>query len=85
MIFQILLDDESAHGVADQNRRAGQLLNCICNIFDEIGNSDPAQFISSFTVAVSAQVDGMGSIAVLSEVIEKILHPNTRLHATFHV
>ncbi len=75
MIFQVLLDNESTHGMTDQNGRAGQLLNRICHIFDKIGNSSPAQFFSSLTPAMSAQVDGMGSIAVLTEVIEKMSIP----------
>jgi hypothetical protein len=75
VILQILLDDKSAHGMTDQNRWTRQLLDGIFNVFHEIGNSSPAQFFSSLTFAVSAQVDGVSGLAVLSEVIQKMHLP----------
>src|SRR5512134_831238 len=61
--------------MADQNRWAGQLPDRICYIFNVVRNSGPAQFFLPLTVTVSAQIDSMGGVAMLSEVIEKMHIP----------
>ena len=71
--------------MTDQNGWAGQLPNCICNVFNEIGNSGPAQFFSPFAFAVPTQIDGVSGEAMLSEVIEKMHIPTPGSVVTFRV
>src|SRR5262245_29415947 len=61
--------------MADQNGWAGQLTRRIGNIFDEIGDSRPAQALATLAVAMPPHIDGMGGVTVLGEVIEKVNIP----------
>jgi hypothetical protein len=85
VILQVLLDYESAHRMANQNRWTGQLLNDIGHIVTVISNPGPAQFFSSFTVAMPTQIDCMSRETMFGEVIEKMYvpAPGTMQHSVY--
>src|SRR5579875_3024047 len=54
--FEVFLDDQSTHGVADYRRRVFHLPGYLCEIGNIVGDAHPAQAFSLSALAMPAQV-----------------------------
>ena len=72
MVFQIFLDHEPAHRMADQNGRSWELPHCGFHVIDVVHDPRPAQTLRAIALTVSAHIHRVRREPVMSEVIEKV-------------
>jgi hypothetical protein len=75
MAFEVLLDDQAAHRVADHDRRLGQRGGRLGDVRDVLGDPRPAKALAPRRTAMAAQVDRLHRPAAVAEVAEEMLLP----------
>ena len=73
--FQVLLHDEPAHGVPDQNGGRGQGRGDRTNIIDVVGDRALVKRLRNRAAAMSAQAQGDRPVTVVREEIEEMVIP----------
>ncbi len=73
--FEVLLDDQAAHRVADHDRWLGQRGGRFRDVRDVLGDPCPAKALTPRRTAMAAQVDRLHGPAAVAEVAEEMLLP----------
>src|SRR5208283_1647553 len=75
MLFKILLDDEAAHRMANQDWRRGQGRCDAGQVGDVVMDSVTPQAAAALASSVSTEADRVGGVSVGRKVTEKVFIP----------
>ena len=75
VLLQILLHDETAHGVTDDHRRCGQTVGNHADVLDIVGDRTRPQRFVSRAAAMAAKAERQSAITLVGEEVQEIFIP----------
>lgn len=76
MLFQILLNHHATHRMTNHDGRTGKACGDFFKIGDIVSQPPGRDALETFAAAMTAQTEGMGFIAMLGEVRQKVIAPD---------